>query len=92
MVTGWGRRLVSRVVPHEELFEVSTEVLIQCCQSAPAARRDIKRVLDQYIGLQDRIAFFDSLQRAESKEGFAAFVEKRAPSWVPEGLSNGGRA
>jgi hypothetical protein len=53
---------------------------------SPGARRDIKRVLDQYVGLQDRIAFFDSLQRSESREGFAAFIEKRSPSWVPEAL------
>jgi enoyl-CoA hydratase/carnithine racemase len=86
----WG--LVSRVVPHDDLHDAATEVLIQCCQSAPTARRDIKRVLDQYVGLHDRIAFFDSLQRGESREGFAAFIEKRAPSWVPEGLSNGVRA
>lgn len=86
----WG--LVSRVVPHDELLTASAEVMVALCQSAPEARRDIKRVLDQYIGLQDRIAFFDSLQRAESKEGFASFIEKRAPNWVPKGLSDGGRA
>jgi enoyl-CoA hydratase/carnithine racemase len=86
----WG--LVSRVVAHDDLLDAATKVLIQCCQSAPEARRDMKRVLDQYVGLHDRIAFFDSLQRAESTEGFAAFMEKRAPSWVPEGLSDGTRA
>src|SRR6201992_1907083 len=86
----WG--LVSRVVPHDDLLKASTEALIQVAQTAPEARRDIKRVLDQYVGLQDRIAFFDSLQRAESKEGFAAFIEKRSPNWVPEALRREGRA
>lgn len=85
----WG--LVSRVVPHEELMETASAVLADCCQSAPAARRDVKRVLDQYVGLHDRIAFFDSLQRPESREGFAAFIEKRPPDWVPEALQRGGR-
>ncbi|HLI42043.1 MAG TPA: enoyl-CoA hydratase/isomerase family protein [Streptosporangiaceae bacterium] len=80
----WG--LVSRVVPHEELIKAATGALVQIVQTAPGARRDIKRVLDQYVGLQDRIAFFDSLQRPESREGFAAFMEKRSPSWVPEAL------
>ena len=86
----WG--LVSRVVPHDELIKTATEALIQIVQTAPEARRDIKRVLDQYVGLQDRIAFFDSLQRPESREGFAAFIEKRSPSWVPEALRRDGRA
>jgi enoyl-CoA hydratase/carnithine racemase len=80
----WG--LVSRVVPHEELMDAATGALVEIVQTAPEARRDIKRVLDQYIGLQDRIAFFDSLQRPESREGFAAFIEKRSPNWVPEPL------
>jgi enoyl-CoA hydratase len=86
----WG--LVSRVVPHDELVGASTDALVQIVQTAPEARRDIKRVLDQYVGLQDRMAMFDSLQRAESKEGFAAFIEKRSPSWVPESLRRDTRA
>jgi enoyl-CoA hydratase len=86
----WG--LVSRVVPHGELIKTATEALVQIVQTAPEARRDIKRVLDQYVGLQDRIAFFDSLQRPESREGFAAFIEKRSPAWVPEALRRDGRA
>ena len=86
----WG--LVSRVVPHDELIETAAEALVQIVQTAPEARRDIKRVLDQYVGLQDRIAFFDSLQRPESREGFAAFIEKRSPNWVPEALRRDDRA
>jgi enoyl-CoA hydratase len=86
----WG--LVSRVVPHDELIKTATGALVQIVQTAPAARRDIKRVLDQYVGLQDRIAFFDSLQRPESREGFAAFIEKRSPNWVPEALRRDTRA
>ena len=86
----WG--LVSRVVPHDELIKTAVEALVQIVQTAPEARRDIKRVLDQYVGLQDRIAFFDSLQRPESREGFAAFIEKRSPNWVPEALRRDGRA
>jgi len=86
----WG--LVSRLVPHDELIKTATDALVQIVQTAPGARRDIKRVLDQYVGLQDRIAFFDSLQRPESREGFAAFIEKRSPAWVPEELRRDGRA
>jgi enoyl-CoA hydratase/carnithine racemase len=86
----WG--LVSRVVPHDELIPAAAAALAEIVQTAPGARRDIKRVLDQYIGLQDRIAFFDSLQRPESREGFAAFLGKRSPSWVPEPLRRDARA
>jgi enoyl-CoA hydratase len=85
----WG--LVSRVVPHDELIKAATGALVEIVQTAPEARRDIKRVLDQYIGLHDRIAFFDSLQRPESREGFAAFIEKRSPDWVPELLRRDAR-
>jgi enoyl-CoA hydratase/carnithine racemase len=81
----WG--MVSRVVPHDDLLDSATELLAQCCRTAPGARRDIKRVLDQYVGLHDRMAMFDSLQRPESREGFAAFIEKRLPNWVPAELS-----
>jgi enoyl-CoA hydratase/carnithine racemase len=86
----WG--LVSRVVPHDELDAAAAGALTEIVQTAPGARRDIKRVLDQYIGLQDRIAFFDSLQRPESREGFAAFIGKRSPNWVPEPLRRDDRA
>lgn len=86
----WG--LVTRVVPHDELMDAATEMLRQACRTAPMARRDIKRVLDQYIGLHDRIAFADSLQRPESREGFAAFMEKRFPNWVPEEFALDGPA
>jgi enoyl-CoA hydratase len=87
---GWG--LVSRVVAHDELIKTATGALTEIVQTAPEARRDIKRVLDQYIGLQDRIAFFDSLRRPESAEGFAAFIEKRSPDWVPERLRRDAQA
>ncbi|MFT4288426.1 enoyl-CoA hydratase/isomerase family protein [Nocardioides sp.] len=83
----WG--LVARVVPHEELLSAATGLVEQIARTAPLARRDVKRVVDQYVGLHDRIAFFDSLQRPESREGFAAFVEKREPGWVVEGWSSG---
>jgi len=84
---------VSRVVPHDELVKTATETLVQIVQTAPEARRlTSSGVLDQYVGLQDRIAFFDSLQRPESREGFAAFIEKRSPNWVPEALRRDTRA
>jgi enoyl-CoA hydratase len=86
----WG--LVSRVVAHDDLIKSAVGALIEIAATAPEARRDIKRVLDQYVGLHDRMAMFDSLRRPESREGFAAFIEKRSPSWVPEPLRRDGPA
>jgi enoyl-CoA hydratase/carnithine racemase len=80
---GWG--LVTRVVPHDDLDVAAAELLARACRTAPLARRDIKRVLDQYVGLHDRIAMFDSLHGPEAGEGFRAFLEKRRPSWAPPG-------
>ncbi len=85
----WG--LISRVVPHDDLMPAALEVLGHCCQTAPGARRDVKRVIDQYIGLFERFAFYDSLRGPETAEGFLAFREKRSPDWVPEGLRRSGR-
>lgn len=76
----WG--LISRVVPHEEVLDAATEALIECCRSAPGARRDAKRSFDQYYGLYDRIAMVASLRGPESLEGYEAFKERRNPSWV----------
>lgn len=76
----WG--LVSRVVPHEDLIEAATEALQAICQTAPDARLDIKRTLDGYYGLYDRIGMAASLRGPEMAEGWRAFKERRPPSWV----------
>lgn len=85
----WG--LVSRVVPHDDLLEAATEALIACCRTAPGARSDIKRSLDQYYGLYDRIGMISSLRGPETTEGFLAFKERRNPSWVHPDLRTDGR-
>jgi enoyl-CoA hydratase len=85
----WG--MVARVVPHEELFDVSRELLAQCCRTAPAARGVIKASLDNYMGLYDRIGMQTSLFGPETGEGFVAFKEKRSPSWVHPDLRVDGR-
>lgn len=85
----WG--LIARVVPHEELMEAATEVLIACCRTAPGARRDIKRSLDGYYGLYDRIGMAASLRGPEAEEGFRAFKERRPPSWIHPDLRPDGR-
>jgi len=85
----WG--LVTRVVPHDELMESATEVLAGVCQTAPVARLDIKKSLDAYLGLFDRMAMGQSLVGDEAVEGYRAFKERRSPSWVPEDLRAEGR-
>ncbi|MBV8305567.1 MAG: enoyl-CoA hydratase/isomerase family protein, partial [Acidimicrobiia bacterium] len=85
----WG--LVSRVVAHEELIGVATEVLVACCRTAPGARSDIKRELDAYYGLYDRIGMQASLGGEEAMEGWRAFKERRPPSWIHPDLRPEGR-
>ncbi|MGZ4626428.1 MAG: enoyl-CoA hydratase/isomerase family protein [Kineosporiaceae bacterium] len=85
----WG--LVARVVPHDDLLTEAHEVLAWCCRTAPGARADVKRVMDQFYGAYDRMAMDASLSSDEPVEGFAAFKERRNPSWVPEALRSEGR-
>lgn len=85
----WG--LVARVVPHETLLAEATAVLAQCCRTAPDARAAVKRVFHEYYGPYDRMGMDASLAGPEPAEGWAAFREKRSPSWVPEALRTEGR-
>ena len=62
-----------------------------CCRTGPDARSDIKRSLDQYYGLYDRIGMVASLRGPETAEGFLAFQERRNPSWVHPDLRTDGR-
>jgi enoyl-CoA hydratase/carnithine racemase len=85
----WG--LIARLVPHEALLDAATEVLVECCRTAPGARSDIKRELDAYYGLYDRIGMKASLGSDEALEGWRAFKERRAPSWIHPDLRPEGR-
>jgi enoyl-CoA hydratase/carnithine racemase len=85
----WG--LVSRVVSHDDLLVAATEVLVACCRTAPGARSDIKRELDAYYGLYDRIGMQASLGGDEAMEGWRAFKERRPPSWIHPDLRPEGR-
>lgn len=85
----WG--IVARLVPHDELMASATEVLAQCCRTAPTARGVVKSSLDNYLGLFDRIGMTSSLGGPEAIEGFMAFKERRSPSWVHPDLRLDGR-
>jgi enoyl-CoA hydratase/carnithine racemase len=78
----WG--LVARVVPHDELIDTAMDALAWCCRTAPKARADVKRVMDDFYGHYDRMAMDASLAGEETLEGFRSFKERRSPSWVPE--------
>ena len=55
----WG--LIARVVAHDDSPGAASEVLAQCCRTAPGARAVVKSSLDNYLGLYDRIGMQSSL-------------------------------
>ena len=77
--------LVARVVPHDELQEATRRLVEEILQTAPAARAQWKRMVNARYGWVDEPGFEASLRGEECLEGFRAFVEKRPPSWVPDG-------
>ncbi len=77
--------VISRVVPHEELRAAALEVVGEILQTPPMARMQTKRMLNDRYGLVDYQTMFWALAESpEPREGMQAFMEKRAPSWVPE--------
>ncbi|MCU0267229.1 MAG: enoyl-CoA hydratase/isomerase family protein [Acidimicrobiales bacterium] len=85
----WG--VVTRAVPHDELLAAATDALEWCCRTAPDARRDVKRVINDFYGRYDRMSMDASLYGPEPVEGFVAFKERRSPAWVSEDLRIDGR-
>nr|WP_322756127.1 hypothetical protein [Frankia sp. Cas3] len=60
-------------------------------QTAPAARAHVRRMLNERYGLIDYQTMFWALQQSpEPREGMRAFMEKRAPEWVPEQFAGDG--
>jgi enoyl-CoA hydratase/carnithine racemase len=77
--------VISRVVPHDQLREAAVEAVGEILQSGPLARAHVKRMLNDRYGLIDYQTMFASLEESpEPREGMTAFMEKRAPNWVPE--------
>jgi 1,4-dihydroxy-2-naphthoyl-CoA synthase len=67
----------------DEAVRAATEIL----QTGPLARMHVKRMLNDRYGLIDYQTMFASLAESdEPREGMLAFMEKRPPRWVPDGL------
>jgi len=74
--------LVSRVVPADRLDAAVDETVGWIRETGPQARAALKRDLQRQLPSIDFTMFAASLASDEVREGFAAFVEKRAPRWV----------
>ena len=75
--------LLSRVVPHDDLRDAALEAARQVLQTAPNARAQVKRMLNERYGTIDYPAMFWALEHSdEPREGMRAFMEKRPPAWV----------
>jgi enoyl-CoA hydratase/carnithine racemase len=79
--------VISRVVPHDELRAAALEAAGQILRTAPEARAQVKRMLNERYGLIDYQTMFGALEHSpEPREGMLAFMEKRPPSWIPPDL------
>lgn len=84
--------VVARVVPHDELTAAVRELLRELLRGAPEARWQMKRIVNERYGAVDQMSLDASIGSPEMIEGFQAFVERRAPNWVPDGYAPDGRA
>ncbi len=76
--------VISRVVPHERLRASAEEAAGQILRTAPDARAQVKRMLNERYGMIDYQTMFWALERSdEPREGMRAFMEKRPPRWAP---------
>ena len=80
--------LISRVVKHEDLRAEALKAASEILQTAPECRAHVKRMLNQQYARIDYETMFVSLmsETSEAREGMTAFMEKRQPNWIPEGL------
>jgi len=74
--------LVARVVPHDDLAAAVADTVAAIRQTAPKARKNVKRDINRSLPPIDLGMFADSLASEEVQEGFRAFIEKRKPGWA----------
>lgn len=76
--------LLSRVVPHDDLPDAATRAAHEVLRSAPQARAQVKRMLNDRYGLIDYQTMLWAIEHShEMREGMRAFMEKRPPAWIP---------
>ncbi len=81
--------LVNRVVPPNELENETEKLVASILQNAPGALASSKRLLEELwsTSVQEDVDValrhhMEARGSAEAQEGIAAYLEKRAPSWV----------
>lgn len=72
-------------------MSAADEIAIQICRTAPQARLQVKRIINDNYDRVDRMTFDALLYSDEMTEGTRAFAEKREPAWVPPEFRTGGR-
>jgi methylglutaconyl-CoA hydratase len=82
--------LLNRVVPPNELESETQKIIAAVLQGAPGALMNAKRLMEQLWSTSVKEDIETALshhmqarESAEAKEGVAAFLEKRPPSWAP---------
>jgi enoyl-CoA hydratase len=83
--------VVARVVPHNELAAATRDAVTELLRGAPQARWQMKRIMNERYGNIDGMTLDASIAGPEVLEGFRSFVERRAPSWIPDGYAPDGR-
>src|SRR3954470_8856717 len=81
--------LVNRVVPPNELEKEVQKIVATVLQGAPSALANTKRLLEKLWptsvreDIEQALAFhMAARESSEAKEGVAAFLEKRSPTWA----------
>jgi enoyl-CoA hydratase/carnithine racemase len=82
--------VISRVVPHDRLRAEAIRAVGEILRTPPMTRMHVKRMLNQRYGFHDYQTMFWALEESpEPREGMQAFLEKRAPGWVPPDFVDG---
>jgi len=82
--------VITRMVPHDQLRDAAVKAVREILRTGPIARTNVKRMLNDRYGLVDYMTMRASMDESpEPAEGMRAFMEKRAPNWVPKEFADG---